>query len=129
VLAVDTNVLVRVLVDDPGAQKQCNAARQLASDSAAIYISQIVQVETVWVLESAYRFSREAVTGALTELARNEAFVLQRREVFVEALNQMSLGTVDFSDCMILAEARAENAELATFDKKLGKLTGTKLVS
>lgn len=128
VLAVDTNVLVRVLVDDPGAPKQCAGARQLVGDSEAIYISQIVQVETIWVLESAYRLDRQAVTSVLTELARNEAFVLQRREVFVEALRQMSLGTADFSDCLILAEARAENVELATFDKKLGKLPGAKLV-
>ncbi len=127
-LAVDTNVLVRVLVDDPGAQKQCAAARQLVGDSTAIYISQIVQVETIWVLESAYRFDREAVTSALTGLARNEAFVLQRREVFVEALHEMSISAVDFSDCLILTEARAEKADLATFDKKLGKLPGSKLV-
>lgn len=127
-LAVDTNVLVRVLVDDPGAPKQCAAARQLARDSGAIYVSQIVQVETVWVLESAYRFDREAVTDALSELARNDAFVLQRHGVFTEALHEMSIGAADFSDCLILTEARAENAELATFDKKLGKLSGTKLV-
>ena len=127
-LAVDTNVLVRVLVDDPGAPKQCAAARQLASESGAIYVSQVVQVETVWVLESAYRFDREAVINALSELVRNDAFVLQRREVFAEALREMSIGAVDFSDCLILTEARAENAELATFDKKLGKLPGTKLV-
>jgi predicted nucleic-acid-binding protein len=128
VLAVDTNILVRVLVDDPGASKQCTAARHLVSDSREIYVSQIVQVETVWVLESAYQFDRVAINSALSELARNEAFALQRREIFVEALGEMSSGAVDFSDCLILAEARSEKAELATFDKKLGKRAGAKLV-
>jgi predicted nucleic-acid-binding protein len=128
VLAVDTNVLVRVLVDDPGAPKQCATARQLVGSSELIYISQTVQVETVWVLESAYRFDHEAVASALNELAHNEAFVLQRHEVFVAALSEMGHGTADFSDYLILTEARAENADLATFDKKLGKLPGAKLV-
>jgi predicted nucleic-acid-binding protein len=129
VLAVDTNVLVRLLIDDPDAPKQCAAARQLAADSGAIYIAQIVQVETIWVLESAYRFSRKAVTEALHALTKNEACVLQRPEVFIEALREFEASTADFPDCLILAEAREQKSELATFDKKLGKLAGAKLVT
>jgi predicted nucleic-acid-binding protein len=128
VLAVDTNVLVRILVDDPSAPRQCSAARQLASDCGCVYVSQIVQVETVWVLESTYRFSRSAVANALTSLAGNEAYVLQRHKIFLDALHAMNSGAAEFSDCLILAEARAEKSELATFDKKLAKLSGAKLV-
>jgi predicted nucleic-acid-binding protein len=43
-------------------------------------------------------------------------------------LREFRVGKADFSDCVILAEARAEKAQLATFDKKLAKLAGTKLV-
>ena len=127
-LAVDTNVLVRILIDDPDAPKQCTAARQLAADSGTIYIPQIVQVETIWVLESAYRFSREAVSTVLNAVAGNEAYVVQRRNVFTEALRQFGASAADFSDCLILAEAGAEKTQLATFDKKLSKLSGAKMV-
>lgn len=128
-LAVDTNVLVRILIDDPDAPAQCAAARRLATESGTIFVAQIVQVETVWVLTSAYRFGKSAIADALNALACNEAFVLQQRDAFVAALHEFVAGSADFADCLILAEARAGNAELATFDKKLGRLAGVKLVS
>lgn len=60
-IAVDTNVLVRILVDDPGAAPQMQSARALLEKSEALYVPQIVQVETVWVLESAYGFDKTAI--------------------------------------------------------------------
>ncbi|MFA7061261.1 MAG: PIN domain-containing protein [Pedobacter sp.] len=53
-IAVDTNVLIRILVDDPGAVPQMQAARALLANDEALHVPQIVQVETVWVLESTY---------------------------------------------------------------------------
>lgn len=128
-LAVDTNVLVRILIDDPDAPAQCAAARRLAAEGGTIYVAQIVQVETVWVLEGPYRFSKSAIVGALNALANNAAFVLQQREAFAAALHEFNTAAADFADCLILAEARAGKVELATFDKKLGRLVGVRLVS
>jgi predicted nucleic-acid-binding protein len=54
VIAVDTNVLVRVLVDDPGQKAQVAAARSQVKRAGQVWVAQIVQAETVWVLESAY---------------------------------------------------------------------------
>jgi predicted nucleic-acid-binding protein len=50
VIAVDTNVLVRLPVDDSQAPAQVSAARKLLKDKGPAFVSQIVQVETVWVL-------------------------------------------------------------------------------
>lgn len=57
-LALDTNVLVRILIDDTQFIDQCAAARALASAAGEVYVPQVVQIETVWVLESAYGFAR-----------------------------------------------------------------------
>ena len=51
-IAVDTNLLVRILADDPDQPAQVDAARTLASQSQQVFVPLIVQVETVWVLES-----------------------------------------------------------------------------
>lgn len=52
-IAIDTNVLVRILVEDPDAPEQCQQARNLVlSASEPVWIAQIVLVEAVWVLES-----------------------------------------------------------------------------
>ncbi len=129
VLALDTNVLIRILIDDPGSAKQCAAARTLASAAGSVQVSQVVQIETVWVLESVYGFTRAQLAGALGSLLSNQSFVLQEVDIFRAALGEFSIGRADFADHVILMQARAENIDLATFDRKLSKLKGTRLVS
>lgn len=128
-LALDTNVLVRILIDDPQAIDQCAAARALASAAGEVYVPQVVQIETVWVLESAYGFARAELTAVLETLLSNQSFVLQHAAVLRAALGEFRHGAADFSDYVILTQARAENMLLATFDRKLGKLPGAQLVS
>ncbi len=128
-LAVDTNVLVRVLVDDPTALDQCRAARQAVSEAGEVFVSQVVQIETVWVLVSAYGLNKTRLQHTLGAIARHPAFHLQRREMFQAALQNYLATNSDFADCMILAESAGAGHELATFDRKLGKLPGTRLIS
>ena len=127
-LAVDTNVLVRVLVDDPTAPDQCRAARQAVSEAGEVFVSQVVQIETVWVLVSAYGLSKKRLQDTLGAIAKHPAFHLQRREVFQSALQNYLAAHADFADCMILAESAGAGHELATFDRKLGKLPGVRLI-
>jgi len=128
-LAVDTNVLVRVLVDDPTAPDQCRSARQTVSEAGAVFVAQVVQIETVWVLASAYGLDKMAIQKVLEAIAGHPAFSLQRPEVFHAALQYYLAGHADFADCMILAESAGAGCELATFERKLAKLAGTRLVS
>ncbi len=128
VLALDTNVLVRILIDDPQSAGQCAAARALASAAGEVYVSQLVQIETVWVLESAYGFARAELAAVLETLLGSQSFVLQHADVLRAALGEFRSGAADFSDYVILTQARAENIILATFDRKLGKLPGARLV-
>jgi predicted nucleic-acid-binding protein len=128
VLAVDTNVLVRLLIDDPGAAKQCAWARKLASDAGTVSVSQVVQMETVWALESVYGFQRADIASALDAMQNNQSFVLQEAGAFRAALAAFHGGNADFADYLILMHARADGAELVTFDRKLGKFDGARLL-
>jgi len=127
-LAIDTNVLVRVLVDDSTALDQCRAARQVVSEAGEVFVSQVVQIETVWVLVSAYGLNKTRLQDTLGAIARHPAFHLQRREMFQAALQNYLATNSDFADCMILAESVGAGHQLATFDRKLGKLPGARLV-
>ena len=127
-LAVDTNVLVRVLVDDPTALDQCRAARQAVSEAGEVFVSQVVQVETVWVLVSAYGLNKTTLQRTLGAIATHPAFHLQRRDMFQAALQIYLTAHADFADCMILAESASAGHELLTFDRKLGKLPGARLI-
>ena len=127
-IAADTNFLVRVLVDDPTSPAQCKRARQAVLDESGIYVPQVVQIELIWVLDKGLGLPRAELLSVLTHLRENEAFVLQRKEMFVDALSLFKSTAAEFADCVILVESRAMDAELATFDKKLGRLPGTRLV-
>ena len=90
-IAVDTNLLVRILADDPGQPAQVDAARALASQAQQVFVPLIVQVETVWVLESGYGLSKEAVVQALEHIEVNQAFVLEDEDLSHRALGAFSI--------------------------------------
>ena len=128
--AVDTNILLRLLVDDSDNKKQCAAARKWAAElGETLYISQIVQVEVVWVLKKAYEFPKENILLVLQTLYANGAFELQHSDIFRKALLYYNLNNIDFSDAIILSEAESSmHTPLVTFDKKLSKLNNTTLL-
>ena len=120
-IAVDTNVLIRLLVNDTGQPGQVKTAREYVKQEGAVFIPQVVQVETIRVLESAYKLAREQIFPVLEHLNGNAAFALQNSLSFEQAMRQYIKGNADFSDYLILAESQRKNLKLFTFDKKLGK--------
>lgn len=126
--AVDTNVLVRALTgDDP---RQSPAAEACIRDHAPVWVSHVVLVETVWVLDSVYGCGRAQLIQALERILDNRELALENPAVVRAALAQFqSQAKVHFEDCLILEIAReAGHLPLATFDKALGKLVGAQAV-
>lgn len=128
-VAIDTDVLIRLLVDDPGAANQVRIARKTVQAAEQVYIPQIVQVECVWVLQRVYGFDKANIVARLTELARNLYYVLQHPDDFLRALNIFKDSPADFADCLILVESQTTGCDLLTFDKKLAKQVGVQLLS
>lgn len=126
--AVDTNVLVRILVTDDQEIEQVRLARIFAKKAKNLFIPQIVQVELVWVLDVAYKLQKSEIIRILEHLEENEAFQLQHKDEFTEALKLFREKNVDFSDCLILVESKQKNCILLTFDKKLSRLPTVKLL-
>lgn len=124
--AVDTNVLIRILVTDEKQTEQVKLARQFAKKAKILFIPQIVQVELVWVLDAAYKLNKADIIQVLQHLQNNEAFQLQNDVEFSDALKIFQSNNVDFSDCLILIESKKENCTITTFDKKLSRLPAVK---
>jgi predicted nucleic-acid-binding protein len=123
-LAVDTNVLVRLIArDDP---TQVRVADEFVSKGA--WISHLVLAETVSVLDSVYGLSREKLTVAVEMLLNHRELTLQDSDVVAAALDNFRKRTaVDFSDCLVLGIAKkAGHIPLATFDRDFGKMEGVK---
>lgn len=113
-IAVDTNVVVRLLVgDDP---EQARRAR-LLFEQAPIWIGVTVLLESEWVLRSAYNFSTAAIHGAFEKLLGLPQVTVGEPTVVVPALLWYGRG-MDFSDALHLAAA-AHAEGFATFGKAL----------
>jgi predicted nucleic-acid-binding protein len=128
-ISVDTNVLVRVLVNDPDEIAQVKIARQAVRNAQEVFISQIVQVETVWVLNRGYRLEKSDLIALLNHLFENIAYHLEKEEIFKYAVEMYTVGNADFSDYLILADAQRRSLEVVTFDKRLAKAKGAVLVT
>lgn len=123
-LAVDTNVLVRLLARD-------DASQALAADQAVAkgaWVSHLVLAEAVWVLDAVYARTPKQLIAALDLLLIHESLVLQDADVVSTALAQFrAKPALGFSDCLVLETARkAGHLPLATFDKALAKLEGAR---
>lgn len=125
-LAVDTNVLVRLITRDD--DKQVTAAERFVVDGA--WISHLVLAETSWVLSASYDLKPDAIATAIEMLLNHGALAVQDPDVVQAALdhfrNKPALG---FSDCLVLEIARkAGHTPLGTFDRNLGRLAGAKRI-
>ena len=120
--AIDTNVLVRLLVrDDP---RQLDAAENFVVKGA--WVSHVVLVETLWVLEAVYERAAEHIVAAVERLLAHAELTLQDADVVAAALGQFrAKPTLGFSDCLVLEIARKSgHLPLGTFDRQLGKVAG-----
>jgi len=116
VIALDTNVLVRVVTrDDPD---QLGPALEVMR-SGPIWVSKSVLLELEWVLRYSYDLSREIIGQTLLKLLGLEELAVEDRDTVVRAHGWYSQG-MDFADALHLASSQdAEN--FATFDRKLAK--------
>ena len=127
-ISVDTNVLIRILVNDPDNATQVEHARQAVNRYQTVYVSQIVQVEAVWVLKSAYGFAKVDILRVLEHLQENQAFKLEHEQLFELAMAVYRESAIDFSDALILINSQQHHLPLLTFDKKLLAQPGTQRV-
>ncbi len=120
--AVDTNVLVRLLVRDDA--RQVKLAEAFIDGNA--WVSQLVLAETMWVLESVYDRTPVQLAAALEILLEHETLTLQDADTVATALqNFKRKPALGFSDCLVLEIARkAGHTPLGTFDRGLAKLAG-----
>lgn len=118
-IAVDTNVVVRLLTGDDPAQTQRAVA--LFSQSH-ILIAKTVLLEMEWVLRYSYEQSPAAILAAFRKLIGLPQVTVEDGVAVAEALTGYEAG-MDFADALHLASGREAEA-FATFDARLKKRAG-----
>ena len=122
--AVDTNVLVRLVVRD--SPEQVRLAESFIASGA--WMSHLVLAKAMWVLDAVHDRTPEQIAGAIDMLLNHKDLTIQDAEVVTAALEHFRKRPVlGFSDCLALEIARkAGHTPLGTFDRDLAKLDGVK---
>ena len=119
---LDTNVLLRFLVGDNAVQQKRAAQwlKEAADGKRIIIVPVIVIAEACFVLESFYKRSRGDIADALEVFLAERWLHAEDRDVALGVWPWYRQGA-HFVDSFLRAKARAEGAEILTFDKKLNR--------
>ena len=119
-IGIDTNVLVRYLVQDD--EKQAAAATKIfnrVSDTNPAFINNIVMCEMVWVLSRAYKYQKKIIVEVIEQLLTTSGIEFENAEIIRKALRRYSKGKGDFADFMIAETNNSNGASTTyTFDRR-----------
>lgn len=130
-IGLDTNVLVRYLVQDDAEQAAAasRAIRAAVEGKERLFLCGIVLCETVWVLETAYGHDREAIAGVLDRILLSEGFEVEGRDEVSAALRAYGAGGGDFADYLVGHVSAANGCTYTlTFDRVLHGTAGFEAV-
>lgn len=130
-IGLDTNILIRYLTqDDPIQSVKANEIleRRLTRTNPG-FVSVVVMVEAVWVLDRAYGLTGQEIAAAVERLLQVEVLVIENEQEVFTAMLALKQGHGTFADALI-AElgARAGCTRTLTFDHKAVRLRGFELV-
>ena len=130
-IGLDTNVLVRYITqDDPRQTALANLLleERLSAETPG-FVSLVVLVELVWVLESGYESDRAEIASVLDRLLRAKPLVVERADVASQAARLYASGKADFADCVIERTGHANACDhTLTFDRRAAKDAGMRLL-
>lgn len=130
-IGIDTNILLRLwLNDDPAQSKRID---QLLAERGglpgSLLVTDVVLVEAVWTLKSAFEQDRHAQLIAVRSLLEETAFAFEDREAVAAALTLFESGSCGFADCLVVAKHARQGCDFtATFDRGMRKLPGVKVL-
>lgn len=130
--ALDTNVLVRYVVQDDAAQ--LGAAKRLigrcVAEGLSIFVPVTVVLELEWVLRASFGYAKDEVLQVLANLFSAAELSFESERALEVALQLYREGSADFADCLHIALAtQAGEPPLWTFDKGAAKVSGARLLT
>jgi predicted nucleic-acid-binding protein len=122
VIGLDTNVLVRFLANDDPTQSGIAAAviEGATERGVALFVSDVVLVETAWVLSRAYGVTRAALADIVQRLADARHVTMRDADTVRRAVAAFAGGKAEFADYFIGELAREAGCQyVVTFDRAL----------
>ena len=130
-IGLDTNVLVRYLVqDDPTQTRQANTLiDRAAAQETAMFINHVVMCELAWVLGRGYGYARTALAEVIEKILLGRQFEIEKKNLVWTALANFKASRADFADCLIgVINDLAGCDSTLTFDRTAASLRAFKQV-
>lgn len=126
-IGIDTNLLVRIFIDDN--HIQAHKALKLIEGQKSVFISTLVFCETIWVLESRYHFNKKQLMMVIEKILKINQLDIEHNDAMWLAYHEYQHINADFSDCVIGAVAKLYQCDsVVTFDKNAAKSKNFKLL-
>jgi predicted nucleic-acid-binding protein len=123
---LDTNVLVRWMLEDDARQKLFEEVRDVRSQ---LFVPSTVMLELEWVLRSRYKLDKSTVLGAFNALLETQELEFQDEPALERALSLYRQSSADFADCMHAGQCgSAGRAPMITFDDTAARLPNVELL-
>jgi predicted nucleic-acid-binding protein len=129
--SLDTNVLVRWLVDDdpPQSSRIKKLFHAASMRREMLFVPSTVALELEWVLRSRYQFDKAHIMEAFIALLETRDIEFQSEAAIEWALHLFRTGTAEFADCLHAGlSAVAGYSPMLTFDLKAAKVKGVELI-
>lgn len=125
--SLDTNVLVRWLVEDD--DRQAARSQRLFEvarvNETSLFVPITVMLELEWVLRSRYQLDKATVLGTFNALLETQELEFQDEAALERALHLYRLGLAEFADCVHAGIcAAAGRTPMLTFDERAARLPG-----
>jgi predicted nucleic acid-binding protein len=115
---IDSNLILRFLLDDPGADK----VERLLKGKKKLILTDVTIAEIVWVLGLFYKWNRKTITDAITGLINLDSIVSDQ-ELFLIILKIFKTHNVDFIDAYLAANLiRNEDGVVYSYDRDFDKI-------
>ncbi len=119
--ALDTNVIVRFLVQDDGKQAEIvyRHFKRAESTNETFFVPLLVVLETIRVLESVYEIPREEIRASLQDLLLVPVLKFEAQSALQSTLSSARRNKIDLADLLIAHSAKYSNCEgVLTFDQE-----------
>lgn len=129
-IGLDTNVLVRYIMQDDASQspKAVKLIESLTVDAPG-FVALVSVVELVWVLSTCYDLTRDQLVQTLELLLRTKEMVIDRTDQVLKAVRVFKATSADFADCLIeRIGTGAGCSKIMTFDLGAAKTAGMTLI-
>ena len=128
---IDTNILVRFLVGDDTDQAQVvyNLFKKNELNKIELFVSLLVVLELLWVLESVYQIKRNNIIDSLADLILMPILKFENIEAIQKFIIAAKNSKYDLSDLLIVHASNSHGCEsVFTFDKKAPKYSLFELI-